>query len=310
MERLHHSYAAHLRLMQMSTTKLYVFVEGKQCDPYFFAQVCANTLNSSITYDISTARQLPGNSGGKQALLKFFTYLRTRRSLVSSLGGQQTACIFFLDKDVDDLQRRKKRSPHVVYTKHYDVQNYVFENGDLAKGSAAAASVDPRRLEGDLGDSSRWCRHVATLWKDWIALCLRLQEDGVSGEANYKVLSRVQTRLCGPTDHEALNLLTRKIARRARLPVAQLRSRFRMSRNKVDIYLQRENHHRLFKGKWFGSVLADDIDRIMAGDPYDDNALSKRLPSAIAATLDFSQPWVNDFKRPLLNIAAMLCCEN
>lgn len=154
MDRLHHSYAGYLRLMQMSDTKLYVFVEGKQCDPYFFAQVCAVTLCSRTTYYISTARQMPGNSGGKQALLKFFIYLRNRRSLVSSLGGQKTACIFFLDKDVDDIQRKRKRSPHVVYTKHYDVQNYVFVNGDITKGSAAAASVDPRRLEGDLGDSS------------------------------------------------------------------------------------------------------------------------------------------------------------
>jgi hypothetical protein len=292
--------------MQMSSTTLYVFVEGKQCDPYFYSQVCNSTLNPNITFDILTAGQLPGSSGGKQKLLDFFNYLRTNRSLVSSLGGHRTACIFFLDKDVDDLLRIKKRSPHLVYTRYYDIQNYVFENGDLTKGSAAAASVDPRRLEGHLGDSSRWCRQIATLWKDWLALCLRLLEDKISGEANYKVLSQVQTRLCGTTDHTALDKLMHDIARRAGIPITDLRSRLRMSRNKVNSYLQREDHHRIFKGKWFSAVLADDIDRLMADDPYDDNALGRRLPCTIAATLDFSLPWADDFKRPLLNIAALL----
>lgn len=306
MARLLHSYAGRLRSMQMSTTALYVFAEGKQCDPYFYSQVCTTTLNPNIIYDILTACQLPGNSGGKQKLLSFFNYLREKRSLVSSLGGQRTACIFFIDKDVDDLLRIKKRSPHLVYTKYYDIQNYVFENGDLVKGSATAASIDPRRLDRHLGDSSKWCRQVATLWKDWLALCLRLLEDKISGEANYKVLSRVQTRLCGPTDNEALDKLTRDIACRAIISVTELRSRLRMSVNKVNSYLQKEEHHRIFKGKWFGAVLADDIDRIMTGDPYDSYALGRRLPCTITATLDFSLPWANDFRRPLLNIAALL----
>jgi hypothetical protein len=306
MERLHHSYAGHLRLMQMSTIKLYVFVEGIQCDPYFFSQVCTNTINSSVSFEISTAQQLPGESGGKQTILNFFTYLRKRQALFSSFGGKLTTCIFFLDKDIDDLKRQKKRSPHIVYTKYYDVQNYVFEYGDLVKGSAAAASVDPRRLEGYLNDSSRWCKHVATLWKDWIALCISLQDGRISGVANYKVQSKVQTRPCGPTDQEALNLLINEIALHANYPVAQLRSRLVLSRKREEKYLQKEEHHRIFKGKWFCKVLADDINRIMAGKPYDDNKLSMRLPSAIATTLNFTQAWVNDFKGPLLNIVSML----
>jgi len=67
MNRLHHSFSGYLRLMQISSTQLFVFVEGKQCDPYFFAGVCLATLNPHVSYEIFTARQLPGNTGGKQA---------------------------------------------------------------------------------------------------------------------------------------------------------------------------------------------------------------------------------------------------
>ncbi len=306
MNRLHHSYSGHLRSMQMSATQLFVFVEGKQCDPYFFAGICSTALNQRVSYEISTAREIPGNSGGKQVLIAFFTFLRHRKSLVSTLGGQRTACVFFLDKDVDDLQHRKKRSLHAVYTEHYDVQNYVFQHGDLAKGTAAAASVDTRRLEGDLGDAPRWCRHVAMLWRDWLALCLRLLEDGIPSEANYRVLSRVQTRYCGPTDVLAHRAFILALARRAGVPVAELTRRLSSTTAKVERYFARGEHHRIFKGKWFATILADDVDRIMAGNPYDRNRLAGRLPSAIAATLDFSEPWTENIKQPLRDIAAML----
>jgi len=292
--------------MQMSATELFVFVEGKQCDPYFFAELCSVTLKRQVTYDISTARQIPGNTGGKQALLAFFTFLRTRGWLVTNLGGKKTACVFFLDKDVDDLQRSKKRSRHAIYTQHYDVQNYVFQHGDLTKGAASAASVDSRRLEAELGDASRWCNAAASLWRDWVGLCLRLLEDGIRCEANYRVLSRVQTRPCGATDPAALRALTRDIARRARVPVVELRRRLAVSTAKVDRYYRRGEHHRIFKGKWFASILADDVDRIMAGTPYDSNGLSGRIPCAVAATLDFSESWADYFKDSLRDVVAML----
>lgn len=306
MNRLHHSYSGHLRSMQQSATQLFVFVEGKKCDPFFFAGICSTALNQQLRYEVSTARQIPGDTGGKQALIAFFNFLRQRRSLVSTLGGQRTACVFFLDKDMDDLQHRKKRSPHAIYTQHYDVQNYVFQHGDLVTGTAAAASVDPRRLQGDLGDASRWCKQVATLWRDWIALCLRLLEDGIQCEANYRVLSRVQTCYYGPTDVGVHQALTRRLARRAGVPVAEFRRRLSSTTDKVERYFARGEHHRVFKGKWFAAILADHVDQIMAGNPYDGNGLAGRLPSTIAATMDFSEAWADHFKQPLRNIAALL----
>ena len=259
-----------------------------------------------MVYEICTAQQLPGNTGGKQALIAFFTFLRDRKSLISDLGGNRTGCLFFLDKDMDDLQRRKRRSLHVIYTQHYDVQNYIFEHGNLVKGASAAASIDPRKVEGELSDASEWCRQAASLWREWIALCLRMLEDGYHCEANYRVLSPVQTRYYGPTDVNAYQTMTRRIARRRGVPVSELRQRIAVSLRKVNRYFAKGEHHRLFKGKWFSTILADSIDCIMAGEPYDGNRLSGRLPSAIATTLDFSEEWAEYFKQPLLDICAEL----
>jgi len=306
MSRLQHSYPGHIRSMQMSSTQVFVFVEGTQCDPYFFGSVCATAFDRDVRYEVRAARQLSGNTGGKESLIAFFSFLRERQSLVSDLGGQKTACIFLVDKDVDDIRRTKKRSPHLVYSQHYDVQNYVFEHGDLVKASAAAASVDPGRLQSDLGNSAQWCRRIALLWKDWVALCLCLVEDGIVCEANYRVPSRVQSRRCGPTDQEALRLLIRDIAQRAHIHVTELTERLRVSTSRVERHYARAEHHKVFKGKWFGAILADEIERIMAGDPYDKKGLAGRLPCAVAATLDFSGPWADYFRCSLRDVAKLV----
>ncbi len=306
MDRLRHSYAGYLRLMQQSSIDLFVFVEGKQSDPYFYASICASIPDLHVRYEIYIARQLPGATGGKQALLNFFSFLRQRKALVSSLRGKTTTSIFILDKDLDDLQRKKKRSQHVVYTEYYDVQNYIFMHGNLLTGSASAASVDPARLSAELCDAPRWCLRIARLWREWLSLCLCVLEENISCEANYRVVSRVQKRPCGPTDARRYATLTRDVARRCGLPVALFRQRLSATTRKVEKYFARGQHHRIFKGKWFATVLADDVDRIMAGRPYDNSRLASRLTGSVAATLDFTEPWADHFRNPIRNVTAML----
>jgi len=304
MNRLQHSYAGHLRSMQLSSIELFIYIEGKQTDPYFYAEICASVPHLHVAYEICMARQLPGATGGKQTLISFFSFLRQNKALVSSLEGKETTCIFFLDKDLDDLQHRKRRSQHVVYTEYYDVQNYIFMHGDLVTGAASAASVDPARLCIELSDAPRWCLRIVRQWREWISLCLQMVEYNIPCEANYRVVSRVQTRLCGPTDLQQYLALTQTMARRCGLPVAVFRQRLAAASKKVDRYIAKGQHHRIFKGKWFAFALADDIDRIMAGLPYDSNGLAGRLTCSIAATLDFTESWADHFRNPICSVAA------
>lgn len=306
MRRLIHSSSGHIRSMQISNTQLFIFVEGKQSDPYFFAKVCKASLPDSIEFEILTAQQISGGAGGKEALISYFRCLRQRSALISSFEGKKTACIFILDKDIDDIKRKQLRSTHVIYTQHYDVQNYIFEHGDLVTGVAAAASIDPRKLHGVLGNSSEWCRRVSHLWRDWIALCFRLIEDGIRGEANYGAPSRIQTRNCGMTDTLAHESLVRTLAQRTNISFDEMMRKVELSKKKIDRYFKKGQHHRIFKGKWFSLILADEVERIMTGQPHDCNGLAGRLPSTIAATLNFNGHWIEYFKHRLCDVAAML----
>ncbi len=293
-------------MMQMSSTDLFIFVEGVHLDRFFYSRVIESIPNLQVRYEIVIAEVLPGKVGGKQALLKFFSFLRKKSALTSTLGINKTSCIFFLDKDVDDIQRKKKRSQHVVYTEHYDAQNYIFLHGDLLTSAASVASVDPRVLQSDLADASAWCQRIAQLWKKWICICLCVTEYTVTRVANYGKESQIQISPCQSTDETKYNSYVQKIARRYKIPTAEFKKRLKTTSIKVDKLFTKGEHHRIFKGKWFSTALADDIERIMGTSHYNKNGLKARLESTIAVTLECDEPWANHFKQPVLDVVSML----
>src|SRR5262249_11363245 len=147
MSRLRRSVNGYLRSMQMSSHALFVFVEGKSSDPYFYGKICHSAMSQSgKTYCICRAAELPGSTGGKQAVLGFFQYLRNRGSLLDDFKGKKTAMLFFVDKDIADFLHRRLRSEYLCYTAYYNVENYIFRHGDLAEGGALASSMEHRQL--------------------------------------------------------------------------------------------------------------------------------------------------------------------
>jgi len=171
--RIGHSSQGYLRYMQMSQNNVFAFVEGKECDPFFYGQICAIIRTQrNIAYQICRANEIPPFAGGKNALLAYHDFLRRRKALRSNLGGKSTIAVFFLDKDIDDIMRRCRRSRYIIYTRHYDVQNEIFLNGNLVQGCAAAASLDPALLIPLLSDSHGYCKQAAERWEEWVVLCV------------------------------------------------------------------------------------------------------------------------------------------
>jgi hypothetical protein len=125
-----------------------------------------------VSYCVCPAGELPGGAGGKSALIAFYRYARAKAKLFSVLGRKPTTLVFFLDKDVDDLRGTRCRSPHVVYTAYYDVQNHLFRHGDFIRAVSSAVFMDQGELERHPDFGSRWCQRVAHRWREWIVLCL------------------------------------------------------------------------------------------------------------------------------------------
>ena len=115
MPRPQHSLKGLQRRLQMSTHSIFVFVEGT-LDRYFVGRVCQAQLGNS-DYELASSADVPEAIGsGKGALLALYRFLRLRANLRDEFQGKRTCCLFFLDKDIDDVLNTRARSSHVVYT--------------------------------------------------------------------------------------------------------------------------------------------------------------------------------------------------
>jgi len=295
--------------MQISSEQVFVFVEGTRVDPFFYGEICLSLAKKRpFLYEIFPARCLPKaqGSGGKEALLTFFRYLRRRSALRSTFNGKTTAAIFYADKDIDDMLKVCKRSQHLVYTKFYEVENHIFEEGDMIRGVAAAASIDPKSLIGTLSDPRAWCRDASTKWKQWVVLCIFARKYKLNVGCNYRVTSRINFPLGGPVDTtlHSRHLLQLQIA--SNLMLTDFQRNFDSIKKRVEYYYSSGRHHHIFKGKWLAVMLSEHVQRLMGSHPYQSTGLQTRLPCAIAATLDFEEEWADHFRNPLEAIVSGL----
>ena len=291
----------------MSRIQMFVFVEGTIADAFVFGGVCAAaTERVPVLYELCTARELPGDTGGKSRLLTFFSYLRRRNALLARFQGKATAVVIYLDKDVDDVKRSLRRSEHLVYTQWYDVQNYIYREGNILKGAAAAASLDPKILQAELADSKRWCRAAAEKWREWVMLCVLCAKHRIHCRTNYGVSSQINNPFGAATDRAALKEWTTRARRAAGLSKRAFADVLSKSERYVARRFQAGQHDRLFKGKWYGVILEADIKRMAGTKGYNSNGLVARLPDVVSATLDFRDSWAKELGRPVEVVAKKL----
>lgn len=287
--------------MQMSGNQLFVFVEGKS-DRYFYSQIVDLECSSrNINYIIVTAREL-SDTGGKQALLKFFSYLRRVGSLLDTFGRTVHASIFFLDKDIDDLLRTLKRSTHVVYTESYEVENYFFRQGDIAKAAAVSAGLDIASVQRGLAKIDDWPGHAAQCWKEWVVICLfchtRLRGTGAPGFFG-RPCSQFQNKAYEPTDGTLLGRAEDELFEYSSLDRAGFDRSMQSLRKRIDALFADGKHDRVFKGKWYCRFLREDILRIAKGRDIDDTRLHEKVLNSLAQSLNFDAEWTSHFREPV-----------
>jgi hypothetical protein len=292
MNRPTHSFAVYRqRILTAAQPALFVLVESTN-DTYFWSEIVRpECQRAGIELHVTSAELLSGNSGGKQVLLGFFAYLQEQHSLQSEVDGVRTAAIFLLDKDVDDYLGVLVRSPHIVYTEPYELENYLFIHGDLAQAAAASGSLDAGTVGKHLGDYAEWRCRAAAAWKEWVSLCL-LSHSGGFGCCNFERPCSPINRGCrGPVDQGDRSGLSAKEFNKSLKKVVQDVNRI-YSEGRFDV---------LFKGKWYAHFLAEDIGTLAAalGVRYKKNYIQDRLKSTLELTLDCDGAWADALRRPV-----------
>lgn len=307
MSRLDHPFAGYLRYMQMSRSTLFVFTESADVDRYFYSMLVDPVCRrEGITYQLVTAAELSGGDGGKQILLSFFDYLRGRSSLVDRFKDKITLSVFFVDKDVDDYRRAKRRSAHIIYTETYEVENYLFMYGDLCQAVGASASLDIASVHTCIGDYSEWRKKAASNWKDWVKLCLFSALHTVASSRNYgRYVSPINQGCYGAllTNEYAHQLAT--IQNQSGVPPYRFERSFKQLSHHVDKLYDIDRYDKVFKGKWYFPFLREDICRIAGSRHYDRSGIQKRFVNCLASSLNFGDAWAEIFREPLQRLIAL-----
>lgn len=302
MSRLLHSPTGFIRSLQISSIPLFGFVEGRDIDSFFYGAICQKVCTPhNLKYQIKRAMEIPQQAEGKSALLSFYRYLKGRKKLLSIFHGKKTLILFFFDKDVDDIIKKKCRSTHVIYTIFYDVHNHIFIHGNLSKAIAAAASLDEQEVRLLFLAQGDWCKNAAYRWRMWVVYCLFCQLHGV-GNANYRVASKINLPLNGPVDNHRYNTVIEEARQALGWSAHRMHKEIARIEQLVEKYFKSGTQDIIFKGKWYKTILERDLRDTFQGRETALNGVANRITSALAITLDLSQAWAKHFTTALENI--------
>ncbi|MFF5069924.1 hypothetical protein ACFY2R_01625 [Micromonospora olivasterospora] len=292
--------------MQMSSSRVWIFVEGKT-DLYSYSKLADAVvveLGAHEDFLVASAEELAPDGGGKTVLMRFFDFLKKESGLVSDFAGRRTRAVFFLDKDVDDLVGRRRVSPHLIYTEHYSMENYLFRHGSIADASSAALCVPVQRIRKAIPDARAWRISSADLWMDWIVICLYAAKYG-KGEANFGSHSKVNVNAFGPVAPSRLKLIEQQCAVAHRVSGVDPTQAFDECRQRVVRYYSAGRHDRVFNGKWYAYFLEAHLGSQLKGVKV--QGLARHISSRLVQTLDFNGTWSKDLRRrlsPHLSLAA------
>lgn len=292
----------------MSRARLHVFVEGRELDGYVYGKVLQHECPRPFEYTLKRADEVPGSGGGgKKELKKLHDWLRRQGALVSNFKGHRFACVVMLDKDIDDILRTKKRSSHVIYTPTYDLEGHVYLHGNLRDAIAASCSLDAARVSvSDYGDARRWALSAAGKWKDWVYLCVATQVLDSRGVCNFGVPSRVNNGFTGAADRSAVVAHEAQVIAKSRCDPSKVASRQASVQRMVDSRFATGRAPEAFKGKWFGDILAEEIEGKFPSEFKRVGGFKSRVVGHLAQSLPSGGSWADPFAVPIRAILAAL----
>lgn len=292
--------------MQLSANQVFIFVEGRDLDPDVYSRICSPLCRAVGKSDeIVIADRIAGAGGGKGVLTRFFEFLENNASLVDRSQPNTKLAMFYLDKDVDEMFRRLRSSPHVVYTHHYSIENHLFAQGDLISSLAIAGSIDIELLRLRITDPRSWRAGAAQSWVDWVALCLVAAKLHMAHPVSYALrASEINTPVDSPVDQTALTALVATMQVRSGLGAVAFQRKLSAAYRLVNTVYGRREHDTLFKGKWYVAFAIRALE--LTATIFNRNGAADRLFGALIATVNFDGAWVEHFRQPLRDALASM----
>jgi hypothetical protein len=224
--RLTHDRKAHLRSIQISQKRLFVYCEGREHDPYIYSELISRTPTICLhDYELYKIEEITG-TGGKNGVIAHYEYIKSEHLLQGNFKGKAICCVFFLDKDIDELKRTMIRSRHVFYTQMYDLEGQIYHDCDFARAIAIALSIDLQKVPSPYRDSRTWIEQKAIQWQEWLILCAFSAVFAVDCGCGYGRPSAINSRHLSITDIAEFNSYKLKLATECCVSIDKFERRF------------------------------------------------------------------------------------
>lgn len=255
MSRLTHSSGGFVRSLQMSSIKVFAFVEGRLDRPFFDRLLARECSPRQVGHRVIAMKELPGGTGGKPALLATFKDFRKRGLLACTAFGKSMVCIFMADKDADDFTKRRLRSPHLLYSPTYDLEGHLFTCGDLARALSDACGITADQAKHLIPDPKNWLQNAAKYWKDWIALCLISQANCLNCGCTFDRTSQVNPNPFAPPNPSQVATFKTSISQKLGISQTSFEVHFQTAMNAIEKSINTDNPLKYFKGKWLSHLI-------------------------------------------------------
>lgn len=283
MNRLVHSEGGFIRSLQMSSAKLFAFVEGR-LDRSFFDRLIPRTLPpSGVAHQVIAMKELPAGTGGKSALLSTFRTFRKRGMLRMTAFGKTMVCVFFADKDADDFCRTQLRSPYLLYTSTYDLEAHLYTCADIHRALADSCGITVAQARALIPDPRAWLLEIARCWKEWIALCLISQVKGANCGCTFDRISQVNLDPFAPPQVDQVARFKGLLAQRLGLSAAEIESLFASAMRRIDASIASGNALQYFKGKWLSHLVQRHLESSPRPADANFSGVGERLCSTLVA---------------------------
>jgi hypothetical protein len=283
MTRLVHSQGGFVRSLQMSSARLFAFVEGR-LDRSFFDRMLPRAIASgAVPHQVVAVKELPGGTGGKPSLLSTFRDFRRRRLLRMTAFGKTMVCVFFADKDSDDFCRKQLRSPHLVYSPTYDLEGHLYSCADIHRALADSCGLTVSQAQALIPDPKAWLEQVAQTWREWIALCLLSQSRSINCGCTFDRVSQVNPNPFAPPEPARVLYFKTLIAQREGLSLAETERLFTNAVKRVDASIASGSPLRYFKGKWLSHLVQRYLETKPKPPDANFSGVGERLCSTLVA---------------------------
>ncbi len=114
--------------------------------------------------------------------------------------------------------------------------------------------------------------------------------------------SQIQCPITGKVDRQKADQMTALMAAKLGMSAGDFKIYYASVEKRVGRVYSKGDQDTVFKGKWYPLLLDEDIKRVMGTTEYDKTGFVSRVTSAVAATLNFSDSWTQDYSTPLATL--------